>query len=146
MPLHDILGLQPEPLWQARDFISKDLGYELRCADPIPCDAEYTRNLGYSAVKFLLSDAAAHYGAIIGFIDGKMVPMNFEDMIDPKTKKMQTRLVNLKGEGYKVSRRYMIRLEKRDFDNPELIGNLARVTNWSVKKFREEYGYLVGVE
>ena len=37
------------------DMIDKDLGYELRCADPIPFDAEYTRNLGYGAVKFLLS-------------------------------------------------------------------------------------------
>ena len=31
-------------------FIDKDLGYELRCADPIPFDAEYTRDLGYAAV------------------------------------------------------------------------------------------------
>jgi 6-phosphofructokinase len=29
-------------------FIDKDLGYELRCADPIPFDAEYTRDLGYA--------------------------------------------------------------------------------------------------
>ena len=35
------------------DMVDKDLGYELRCADPIPFDAEYTRNLGYGAVKFL---------------------------------------------------------------------------------------------
>ena len=27
-------------------LIDKDLGYELRCADPIPFDAEYTRDLG----------------------------------------------------------------------------------------------------
>ena len=36
-------------------MVDKDLGYELRCADPIPFDAEYTRNLGYGAVKFLHS-------------------------------------------------------------------------------------------
>ena len=40
-------------------FIDKDLGYELRCADPIPFDAEYTRDLGYGAVKFLRSKQAA---------------------------------------------------------------------------------------
>src|SRR5207248_4256954 len=33
-------------------LIDKDLGYELRSADPIPFDAEYTRDLGYGAVKF----------------------------------------------------------------------------------------------
>jgi ATP-dependent phosphofructokinase / diphosphate-dependent phosphofructokinase len=146
MPLHKILGLEPEPLSRPVDFVSKDLGYELRCADPIPADAEYTRDLGYSAVNYLRSEAALHHGAIITFINGKMVPMNFEDLIDPATGKMPTRLVDLEGESYKVSRRYMIRLEKRDFDNPELIGNLARITNWSVKKFRDEYGYLVEVE
>src|SRR5438445_434010 len=35
-------------------LVDKDLGYELRSADPIPFDAEYTRDLGYGAVKFLL--------------------------------------------------------------------------------------------
>ena len=39
-------------------IIDKELGYELRCADPIPFDAEYTRDLGYGAVKFLRSDLA----------------------------------------------------------------------------------------
>jgi 6-phosphofructokinase len=52
-------------------FIDKDLGYELRCADPIPFDAEYTRDLGYAAVKFLRSPEAEKYGAIISFVDGK---------------------------------------------------------------------------
>ena len=40
-------------------IIDKDLGYELRCADPIPFDAEYTRDLGYGAVNFLMSDESA---------------------------------------------------------------------------------------
>ena len=51
-------------------MIDKDLGYELRCADPIPFDAEYTRNLGYGAVKFLLSPEAEQYGAVITFVGG----------------------------------------------------------------------------
>ncbi len=56
-------------------MVDKDLGYELRCADPIPFDAEYTRNLGYGAVKFLLSPAAEKYGVIITFVGGNMVPL-----------------------------------------------------------------------
>jgi 6-phosphofructokinase 1 len=43
--------------------VDKDLGYELRCADPIPFDAEYTRDLGYGAVKFLRSEAAGRSSA-----------------------------------------------------------------------------------
>ena len=31
----------------------KDLGFELRCADPIPFDMEYCRDLGCSAAEFL---------------------------------------------------------------------------------------------
>ena len=40
---------------------------------------------------------------------------------------MKTRLVNVKGEGFEVARRYMIRLEQRDFDNPETLVKLAAV-------------------
>ena len=68
-------------------LIDKDLGYELRCADPIPFDAEYTRDLGYGAVKFLLSPEAGKFGAIISFVDGKMVPLPFEEMLNPQTKR-----------------------------------------------------------
>src|SRR5512134_1593339 len=35
-------------------IVAKDIGYELRCADPIPFDLEYTRDLGYCATKYLL--------------------------------------------------------------------------------------------
>ena len=99
--------------------------------------------LGYSAVKFLLSEKATEYGAIIGFIQGEMMPMKFSDMLDPETKKMRTRLVKIDGEGYEVARRYMIRLEKRDLDNPEMLANLARVIKWTPQRFRDEFGYLV---
>ena len=143
MPLHKLLGINAETLSRPVDFISKDLGYELRSADPIPFDAEYTRDLGYSAVKFLLSSESTQYCALIGFIQGQMKPMRFEEMIDPDTGKMRTRLVKLDGEGYEVARRYMIRLEKRDFENQELLGNLARVAKMSKEKFVEEFGYLV---
>ena len=69
------------------DMIDKDLGYELRCADPIPFDVEYVRNLGYGAVKFLLSPAAEENGVVITFVGGNMVPRPFQEMIDPATKK-----------------------------------------------------------
>src|ERR671918_774233 len=35
-------------------IVAKNIGYELRCADPIPFDMEYTRDLGYCAAKYLL--------------------------------------------------------------------------------------------
>jgi 6-phosphofructokinase 1 len=125
------------------DMIDKDLGYELRCADPIPFDAEYTRNLGYGAVKFLLSPDADHHGVVITFVGGTMVPRPFEQMIDPATKKMRPRLVDVAGETYEVARRYMIRLERSDFDRPEQIEKLATVVKMTPDQFRERFEYVV---
>jgi ATP-dependent phosphofructokinase / diphosphate-dependent phosphofructokinase len=124
-------------------FVDKELGYELRCADPIPFDAEYTRDLGYGAVKFLRSAEAGKYGAIISYIQGRMVPLKFEDMIDPHTKRMKTRIVDVHGEGYECARRYMIRLDKLDFEDPESLAKIAGVVKMTVEQFRDRFGYLV---
>ncbi|QVL32291.1 6-phosphofructokinase [Telmatocola sphagniphila] len=126
-------------LGQKVDFITKDLGYELRSADPIPFDAEYTRDLGYGAVKFLTSEAASQYGAVISFIDGRMVPLPFEQMIDPKTQRMKNRRVNVDSESYHCARRYMIRLEKSDFDDAAKLKQLADVVKMTPEAFRARF-------
>ncbi len=125
------------------DMIDKDLGYELRCADPIPFDAEYTRNLGYGAVKFLLSPEAEQHGVVITFVGGSMVPRPFPEMIDPVTKKMRTRLVDISGENYEVARRYMIRLEQSDFEDPVRLERLAAVVKMEPAQFRQRFEYIV---
>jgi 6-phosphofructokinase len=124
-------------------MVDKDLGYELRCADPIPFDAEYTRNLGYGAVKFLLGPDADQYGAIISFVGGKMVPLKFEDMINPATQRMRARLVDVDSETYECARRYMIRLEKGDFTEAARLKSLADVLKMTPEQFAERFGYLV---
>jgi len=124
-------------------IIDKDLGYELRCADPIPFDAEYTRNLGYGAVKFLLSDESAKYGAIVSFVGGHMVPLKFEDMTDPKTSRMRPRLVDVASESYECARRYMIRLEPSDFTDSLQLGKLAAVVKMTPEQFKSRFAYVV---
>jgi ATP-dependent phosphofructokinase / diphosphate-dependent phosphofructokinase len=124
------------------DMIDKDLGYELRCADPIPFDAEYTRNLGYGAVKFLLSEQAENNGVVITFVGGTMVPRPFQEMIDPKSKKMRPRLVDMAGENYEVARRYMIRLEKSDFEDPTRLEKLAAVVKMTSAQFADRFAYV----
>jgi ATP-dependent phosphofructokinase / diphosphate-dependent phosphofructokinase len=131
------LGLKPP------SFVDKDLGYELRCADPIPFDAEYTRDLGYGAVKFLRSPKAQEYGAIISFEAGRLKPLPFQQMIDPETKRMRPRKVDIRGEAYEVARRYMIRLEPSDFEDPEL-GHVSNSAGMPPETFRKTFGYLVG--
>jgi 6-phosphofructokinase 1 len=125
-------------------MIDKDLGYELRCADPIPFDAEYTRNLGYGAVKFLTSPEAEKTGAVISFVGEQMVPRPFQEMIDKKTKKMRPRLVDVNSQSYECARRYMIRLDKNDFAMPERLKKLAATVKLSPDEFRSRFEYLVG--
>jgi 6-phosphofructokinase 1 len=124
-------------------LIDKDLGYELRSADPIPFDAEYTRDLGYGAVKFLRSDAAAKFGAIISFVSGRMQPLPFDQMINPKTGRMQPRKVDVDGEAYECARHYMIRLERPDFEDPLRLGRLAKVAGMTPEQFKKRFAYLV---
>src|SRR5208282_1613308 len=117
----NFLTARLEKLGLKLTLVHKDLGYELRCADPIPFDAEYTRDLGYGAVKFVRSEQAAQYGAIISYVEGRMNPLPFEQMIDPATKRLKPRKVDVNGEGYESGRKYMTRLEKKDFKDPALL-------------------------
>lgn len=137
------LGKRMEPLGLKSTMIDKDLGYELRCADPIPFDAEYTRDLGYGAVKFLLSDEASQYGAIVSVVGGKLVPLRFQDMIVPATKRMQTRDVDVNSVTYECARQYMTRLEKEDFTSPDRLAMLAGAVKLTPDEFRQRFEPLV---
>jgi 6-phosphofructokinase 1 len=139
----DRLTAKLEELGLQTNVIDKDLGYELRCADPIPFDAEYTRDLGYGAVKFLRSEAATSHGAIISLVGGRMRLLPFDEMINPETGRMWPRKVNVDGESYECARRYMIRLERRDLDDPERLDRLAGTVGMTPAQFRERFGYLV---
>src|SRR6202008_4804018 len=111
-------------------LIDKELGYELRSAGPIPFNAESTRELGYCAVKFLRGAASSRFGAIISFVGGRMEPLPFDELIVPATGRMRPRQVNVEGETYECARRYMIRLEQDDFEEPHL-GRLAAAAGMS---------------
>ena len=120
-------------------IVGKDIGYELRCAPPIPFDIEYTRNLGYGAVKFLMG---GNSGAIVSIQAGKLVPIYFDDIIDPVTGKTKVRMVDINTESYEVARKYMIRLEKEDIQNPKRVKLLAEAGNMTEEEFTERFGYM----
>jgi 6-phosphofructokinase 1 len=141
--INDCVTQKAQELGLEVTVIDKDLGYELRCADPIPFDAEYTRDLGYGAVRFLLSDDSARFGAIVSIVGGRMKPLPFDEMLDPKTKRMATRRVDISGEGYQCARRYMLRLDKRDFADADKLARLAAVVKMTPDQFRSRFGYLV---
>ncbi|RPI37819.1 MAG: 6-phosphofructokinase [Nitrospiraceae bacterium] len=120
-------------------IVDKNIGYELRAADPIPFDIEYTRDLGYGAVRYLLRGGT---GAMITFYDGYLRPISFIEMIDYSTGKVKIRTVDITSETYEVGRQYMIRLEKEDFA-PGNIEALAKTTGMDVENFSKRFSYLV---
>ena len=125
-------------------MIDKEVGYELRSADPIPFDIEYTRDLGYGAVKFVCSPKARDFGAVISFVDGRLKPIPFEEMINPATGRMKPRKVDMTSETYECARRYMIRLEKTDFVEPQL-SRVAHAAGMAPENFKKRFGYLAGL-
>src|SRR5204863_632537 len=84
---------------------AKNIGYELRCADPIPFDMEYTRDLGYSAAGFLLDGGNA---AMVSIQEGHFVPLYFKNILDPETGRARVRMVDVASEYYAIARRYML--------------------------------------
>ncbi|MGH6623677.1 MAG: diphosphate--fructose-6-phosphate 1-phosphotransferase [Burkholderiaceae bacterium] len=122
---------------------SKNIGYELRSADPIPFDLEYTRDLGYCATKYLLSGGNA---AMISMQAGNFVPVPFRDLIDPSTGRARIRMVDVRSTRYAIARRYMIRLRRDDFEEPARLAQIATTAGMSVAEFRAEFEYLVDGE
>jgi 6-phosphofructokinase 1 len=121
----------------------KNIGYELRCADPIPYDMEYTRDLGYCAAKFLVSGGNA---AMVSMQGGHFVPVPFATMIDSETGRTRVRLVDISSTRYAIARRYMIRLRKDDFEDTQELAKLARTVKLTPEQFRKEFEYLVAHE
>ncbi|MBV8354647.1 MAG: 6-phosphofructokinase, partial [Candidatus Eremiobacteraeota bacterium] len=115
--------------------VSKDIGYELRCAKPVPFDVEYTRTLGYGAVRHLLSGGT---GALIALSGGHVVPVTLEDLKDPQTGRVRVRLVDVTAESYEVARKYMIRLEPSDLVEPRL-SRLAVQTTLEPASFAQRF-------
>jgi 6-phosphofructokinase 1 len=121
---------------------AKNVGYELRCADPIPFDAEYCRELGYSAVRFLLSGGN---GAMVSIQGGRLVPISFDELRDPQTGKTKVRLVDPSSEGFRVAQAYMIRLDTEDFEHSAWVDRLADAANLSPGAFRQKFEYLASL-
>ena len=120
-------------------IVDKTIGYELRAADPIPYDVEYTRDLGYGAVRYLLKGGT---GSMIVFDQGYLKPIPFVELFDFQTGKVKVRTVDITSESFEVARKYMIRLDKSDFDGDNL-KKIAQLTNLSVQEFVKRFSYLV---
>lgn len=121
-------------------IVAKNIGYELRCADPIPFDMEYTRDLGFSASQFILDGGS---GAMISIQNGRFVPLYFKDILDPVTKRTKVRMVDPSSETFYIARKYMLRLNQSDFQDPHELAKLAATAHLSIEEFKKKFYYLI---
>lgn len=119
------------------ELVHKRLGYEMRSANPIPFDVDYTRKLGYCAVKYLLGGEGG--GALVYVRTGKIQATPFQELIDKKTNSIKVRYMDRNTEAYEVSQKYMIKLRREDIETPAILKELSGQTNLSSNEFREYF-------
>ena len=130
------LTKQLSSLGMTTTLVAKNIGYELRCADPIPYDIEYTRDLGYCAAQYLLEGGTA---AMVSIQNGRFTPIPFKQMVDPSTGRTKVRMVDIDSQSYQIARQYMIRLTKDDLSNLDLAGRYAALSGLSAGAFKERF-------
>lgn len=117
-------------------LVDEKIGYALRCAPPISYDIDYTRSLGYAAVRFLDEGGCS---AMMTLQNNESVPLYFDDLRDSKTGRIKVRLVDTSSSHYQLARDFMIRLRREDLQDTKL----ANMFGFSVEEFQNRYGYLV---
>jgi ATP-dependent phosphofructokinase / diphosphate-dependent phosphofructokinase len=120
----------------ATSIVAKKVGYELRCADPIPFDMEYTRDLGYCAAQFLLDGGTA---AMVLIENGQCASIPFKQMVDPISGRANVRMVDITAQSYRIARQYMIRLSDEDFEDPVVLSRYAAIAGLSPEAFRSRF-------
>ncbi len=121
--------------------VDKKIGYEVRCAPPLPFDCEYTRDLGHAAIRFL---AGGGSGAMVTIQEGKLVPIPFPDLMDAHGK-TRVRYVDITTESYRVACKYMIRLGPEDFPDPAWLARLAAAGGYAPAEFTRKFGRFAGL-
>ncbi|MCH7952546.1 MAG: hypothetical protein IIC25_01535 [Chloroflexi bacterium] len=144
MPLVGLLKDEIKRRFEQRDdsvsLVSHTLGYELRCARPGSYDLAYCRDLGHGGIRLLLdSQRDLPGGFMVTVQQGDLVPIPFDDMIDPHTRRTMIRQLDIASYTYQVARAYMIRLEREDFETPAKLEALATEAHCSAYHFRKKF-------
>ena len=125
-----------KPLGISTTIVAKDIGYELRCADPIPYDIEYTRDLGYCAAQYLIDGGTA---AMVSIQNGRFTPIPFKQMVDPLSGRTKVRMVDTASPSYQIARQYMVRLTAEDFTDPVQLSRCCALVGLSEEAFRQRF-------
>jgi 6-phosphofructokinase 1 len=119
--------------------VDKTIGYELRCAAPLPMEAEYARDLGYAAVRQLMTGRG---GTLVTIQAGAPRHIPLVECLDEATGRGRLRRVDVAGDDYKIARRYMVRLEREDFADDAQVALLAKAAGMSPADFRSHFARL----
>lgn len=115
----------------------KDIGPELRSADPNPTDIEIGRNTGYAAVKSLLRGDNGNMTVIKG---DNFASIPLTELVHQDTLEQLVRQVDVTSLAFTVSQQYMIRLVKEDLANKPLLYKICSVTKLTEDEFIQEFG------
>jgi 6-phosphofructokinase 1 len=114
----------------------KDVGYELRCGYPTAFDRDYTRDLGVGAVDALL---AGQSSVLITRQGGRIVPVPFAQIIDPKTRKSRVRGVDTSSDSYRNALALQERVTPEDLADPATLAAIAKAARLSPEEARKRY-------
>jgi 6-phosphofructokinase len=117
-------------------IVDKPIGYELRCAPPIPIDVELSRDLGYAAVIHLHQGGPS---ALLTIQGGECRPIPFAEVLDLGSGQGLRRAVDTTTESYQVARKYMVRLGPNDFLDDAWVAKLAAAAGMDVAGFRTHF-------
>ncbi len=143
VPLLELLKRELQDRFKARGealpLVTHNIGYELRSADPTPHDMAYCRALGYHSIRLFTQPKPPSHGVMVALVNGNLKALDFGDIVDPDTNRIQTRLVDINSDEYMVGRAYMIRLERADLEDPVTLAKLAVAAHMSPAEFRQRY-------
>ncbi len=114
----------------------KDVGYEVRCAAPNSFDLDYTRDLGAGAVRALLEGRT---GVMITRQELAIIPIPFEEMMDPQTGRTRLRMVDTSTASHESAWALQVRIEDEDLRDPAKLAEIAEAARLSPEEARARY-------
>ncbi len=117
-------------------MVVKDVGYELRCVPPNAFDQEYTRELGAAAVSTLLS---GHANVMITRQNQRIVPIPFEQILDPKTGKTRVRMLDTATESFASAMALQTRLTATDLEDTKSAEAIAGASRLSLAELKTRF-------
>jgi 6-phosphofructokinase 1 len=85
-------------------------------------------------------------GAMVSVVNGTFAPIPFDHILDPATQRTRVRMVDITAESYRIARRYMIRLDTKDFEEKERLARCAAVVGLTAESFVERFASVAAHE